>query len=209
MTKNEKGRSIETLPIDSTKLCCNFVNTVYAWKGDNSYDFLVDYLAFNKWCIRLAVFEPATLDKLRLLADKMPAKAAKAMNEIRKVRHLLHAFLSSIAQKNPEQTNLLLDKINPLLSGAHSNIYLKHTGETYLLSYKNADIDLMTPVRVVLKSLYDLLTSDEMGRVKECPGCGWIFYDETKNGKRRWCNPVNCGTKDKMTRYYKKLTGRN
>jgi predicted RNA-binding Zn ribbon-like protein len=205
----KKIRSVEALPIDSSRLCCNFVNTVYSWKGDDGYDFLEDYAAFNKWCVRLAVLESGSLDKLRLLADKMPAKAARVMTEVRKLRHLIHAFLSSIAQKNNEQTNLYLEKINPLLSGAHSKIYLNHTGETYLLCYKNADTDLLTPARAVMKSLYDLLTSDDMDRLKECPGCGWIFYDETKNGRRRWCNPVNCGTKDKMSRYYKKLTGQN
>jgi predicted RNA-binding Zn ribbon-like protein len=70
--------------------------------------------------------------------------------------------------------------------------------------HQNEPVQLISPIWPVLKSLYDLLTEDDRIRIKACPSCGWVFYDETKDGKRRWCNPLNCGTKDKMDRYTKK-----
>ncbi|MGH3132366.1 MAG: CGNR zinc finger domain-containing protein [Gaiellaceae bacterium] len=44
-----------------------------------------------------------------------------------------------------------------------------------------------------------------MDRVKECPGagdCGWLFYDTSRNGTRRWCSMEGCGSRVKMRRQY-------
>ncbi|HEY0814562.1 MAG TPA: CGNR zinc finger domain-containing protein, partial [Pseudonocardia sp.] len=50
----------------------------------------------------------------------------------------------------------------------------------------------------------DLLTGDELARVRECPldagGCGWLFLDHSRNGSRRWCRMADCGNKVKATR---------
>ncbi|MFC7496057.1 MULTISPECIES: CGNR zinc finger domain-containing protein [unclassified Nocardioides] len=50
----------------------------------------------------------------------------------------------------------------------------------------------------------DLLTQGPLGRLKECPGCGFVFLDTTKNGARRWCSMEDCGKEEKMRRYVAK-----
>ena len=50
-----------------------------------------------------------------------------------------------------------------------------------------------------------VLTEEDLGRVRECPGagdCGWLFYDTSKNGTRRWCSMEGCGSRVKMRRHY-------
>lgn len=44
----------------------------------------------------------------------------------------------------------------------------------------------------------------DMARLKRCPGtdCGWLFVDETKNGRRRWCSMETCGNRAKARRHY-------
>ena len=44
----------------------------------------------------------------------------------------------------------------------------------------------------------------EAGRVKLCPGrdCGWLFLDETRGGRRRWCSMATCGNREKARRSY-------
>lgn len=46
----------------------------------------------------------------------------------------------------------------------------------------------------------------EMARLKTCPGagCGWMFVDETKNGRRRWCMMETCGNRAKAARHYER-----
>lgn len=48
----------------------------------------------------------------------------------------------------------------------------------------------------------------ERGRVKMCPGtnCGWLFMDETGNGRRKWCLMETCGNRAKASGHYQRLT---
>lgn len=59
----------------------------------------------------------------------------------------------------------------------------------------------------VLESARDLLTTDRVRRVRQCPAhdCGWLFLDTSKNGSRRWCRMDGCGAKAKMRRYRARL----
>ena len=47
-----------------------------------------------------------------------------------------------------------------------------------------------------------LFTEGDFARIKECGGhaCGWLFYDTTKNNRRRWCEMEVCGNRAKQKR---------
>lgn len=47
----------------------------------------------------------------------------------------------------------------------------------------------------VVNSFAKLLTEREVIRLKVCQNndCGWIFYDESKNKSRKWCDEKVCG----------------
>lgn len=49
----------------------------------------------------------------------------------------------------------------------------------------------------------------EARRLKCCPGgdCGWLFVDETGNGRRRWCSMELCGNRTKVRRHYLRTNG--
>jgi predicted RNA-binding Zn ribbon-like protein len=200
----KKTKSIESLPIDSTRLCCNFVNTLYSWKKEDTYDFFTDYNTFIEWCAKLAICNEDQLIQFRQKAKKEPNAAMITMKKIREIRLLLHQLISAIAINDQEMIPQFLAVINPLITDALNRINLEFSDNKFIISYQKEPIQLISPIWLVLKSLYDLLTEDDIVRIKECPSCGWVFFDETKNGKRRWCNPLNCGTKDKMDRYTKK-----
>jgi len=51
--------------------------------------------------------------------------------------------------------------------------------------------------------------SPMLARVKICGGCGWLFVDRTRNGKKRWCISSMCGSRDKARRYYARRTARS
>lgn len=52
------------------------------------------------------------------------------------------------------------------------------------------------------ESAVDELTGDRLARVKECPSCGWLFVDTSRNHARRWCSMEMCGNRDKAYRHY-------
>lgn len=50
-----------------------------------------------------------------------------------------------------------------------------------------------------------LALSPRLPRVKECPGCHWLFVDATRNGRKRWCEMRTCGNRAKAMRYSDRL----
>lgn len=56
-------------------------------------------------------------------------------------------------------------------------------------------------------SAFSLLFEPEsQRRLKMCPSenCGWLFIDETKNQRRKWCRMETCGNRAKAARHYEK-----
>ena len=47
-----------------------------------------------------------------------------------------------------------------------------------------------------------LFTEGDFHRISECSGhaCGWLFYDRSKNNRRRWCEMEVCGNRAKQRR---------
>ena len=199
-----KERTIDTLTVESSALCCNFVNTVYAWRGVNLNEYLKTYDDFIAWCRKLDVCDPSYLDELSEQAKLHPQKATNALHEIKKVRQLLYNFISAIAAGEQETYKALLNELNPLLMKSLNKQQIVFKNEAFQPEFQLDATALDSPLHVVLKSLYDVLIQADLSRIKECPKCGWVFLDETKNGRRRWCSPTECGTQDKMLRYNQK-----
>jgi predicted RNA-binding Zn ribbon-like protein len=57
----------------------------------------------------------------------------------------------------------------------------------------------------ILRSAARLLTEGEYSRVGQCAddrGCGYLFYDTSRNRSRRWCDMNSCGNRAKSQRHY-------
>jgi predicted RNA-binding Zn ribbon-like protein len=63
---------------------------------------------------------------------------------------------------------------------------------------------LMIPI---VESAADALILGELPRVRRCADgrCARVFYDGTKNGRRRWCDMATCGNRAKAARHRQKL----
>jgi predicted RNA-binding Zn ribbon-like protein len=55
----------------------------------------------------------------------------------------------------------------------------------------------------VAASFATMLVGGEAERIKVCanPDCGWVFYDESRNRTRRWCDASECGNLIKVRRH--------
>jgi predicted RNA-binding Zn ribbon-like protein len=68
--------------------------------------------------------------------------------------------------------------------------------------------DLAAVGDAVALAAHELLTGDQLHRVKHCAQCHWLFLDRSKNGSRRWCSMDDCGTSVKMRRYVARRAAR-
>ena len=198
-----KNRSIQTLTIDGGVLCLNFINTVYAWRGKNLHEYLGTYPEVLEWCAKIDLIDGKTLTALAKVAQENPEQAESALNEMKAVRQELYTIFSSVAAH--EVQNLPTEPIkfiNHYLAIALSKTRLEVKNNQLQVQLGDNSSDLLLPLWHVLQSTIDVLNSPQKEFIKECPSCGWLFLDQTKNKKRRWCSPVSCGSTDKAKRYY-------
>jgi len=88
---------------------------------------------------------------------------------------------------------------------AAPSIGLQRNGERYSWTWERLDQPVERLLWEITRSAVELLTVDDVHRIKECPGandCGSLFYDASRNGARRWCSMEGCGSRVKMRRHY-------
>jgi predicted RNA-binding Zn ribbon-like protein len=64
----------------------------------------------------------------------------------------------------------------------------------------------------IARDAAELLASERLEYVRACASktCEWLFLDESKNHRRRWCDMTKCGNRAKVKRFYtqkKKVAG--
>ena len=197
----DQKRTLDTLEIIGGALCLNFANTLNS-RLDTEHDYLRTYPDLTGWTARLGVLPPEQLARLGTLAAQDPHQAETALREAVDLRELLYRLFASAAR----QTESRREDLDAFIlwwgeAVAHGQLSRRENG--YTLDWSAAQ-DLKAPLWPVVHSAGELLLSRELAQVKECPGCGWLFLDTSKNRSRRWCSMNTCGVSDKMRRYYRK-----
>lgn len=75
-------------------------------------------------------------------------------------------------------------------------------GLNVIENWNDKPFNLLYSMYPLMKSAYDLLVSGSLNRLKECPHCGWLYLDTSKNSSRKWCNMKTCGNTVKTGKYY-------
>ena len=120
-------------------------------------------------------------------------------------REMLYELFSAIA-KGTQPDATVIERFNKRLSIAFRTIHVKLGPAGADVHLGGEGVSLDEPLFPVLKSAFDILTREDFERIKECPRCGWLFLDTSKNGKRKWCDMNVCGSREKSLEYYYRKT---
>ena len=144
---------------------------------------------------------------IRRRAQQQPAGAAAALIDARRVR----AALRMLAERGPMSDRVRVDglaEINRVLgrSAGTRRVEVRTDGTFYrsFVPVGDAFAGLVIPI---VESAADALILGELWRVRRCadPRCQRVFFDNTKNGRRRWCDMATCGNRAKAARHRMKL----
>lgn len=197
-------RTIKTLELDGGTLCLNFVNSVKNRFEKPVYEFLVAPDDWILWSHRTQICDELSKQKLSKYVSENSEKAIKELNRIIKVREVLYGIFRNIAQKkSPLTEDIRIFNYELSFSFGFLNIGISDNLETISIwNYK--ETDLLYSLLPIMKSAYELLTTDLKEHIKECPNCGWLYLDKSKNNSRIWCNMKTCGNTMKIKKYYEK-----
>jgi predicted RNA-binding Zn ribbon-like protein len=201
-----KNPAIDKLRLDGGALCLDFVNTVPDRKDGTDRDLLQSWQDVLYWARKAKVIDSASLSALEKTATDKERPAREFFSESIQLRSLLYNLFYPISHeqrvKQPD-----LDAFNRIMAKFSGHLVLATAQKGFTQRWQFESGHFNTVVAPIVKSAQDLLLSDRLYRVKECPNCGWLFLDGTKNGKRRWCSMEECGSQVKALEYYYRKKG--
>jgi len=197
---------VDTFERVGGRLCLDFVNTRGSHFDPEAREYLGDYADLVAW-LRACEggLEPRQAAALTALARAHPRRAAAAFARALALRDLLYRVLAAAADGGkPARADL--DALNAAIAQACAQRRLA-PGAHWRWAWIDEE-SLELPLWSVLISAADLLVGDDLDRLKQCPapdGCGWLFYDTSKNRTRRWCSMRMCGNGAKARRFQRRL----
>jgi predicted RNA-binding Zn ribbon-like protein len=195
---------IETLRLLGGRLCLDFTNTMDPRLGNHPHDFLGDYADLVQWSRHAGLLTQDEAEYLLQEAAHRPAEATTTFERAIALREAMHRVFSAVARGTlPKNTDL--DTLKAAFVEAMTLAQLIPTAHGFRWNWAERMNALDQMLGPVVRSAIELLTSEEVKKVKECPGvgdCGWLFLDTSKNGSRQWCSMEGCGSRAKMRRQY-------
>jgi len=168
-------------------LCLEFANTRY-WRGQDTPTETLK--------------EPADLAAWLKLPKPPPQKE---FEQALALRETIHRLFDALAQ-GKAAGGRDFEELNAALATAPARKALRRAKDGYdwdLDVKSGTALALLAPV---LWSAGDLLASAKLAKIRRCanPECLYLFIDESRAGRRRWCTMSSCGNRAKARRHYHK-----
>jgi predicted RNA-binding Zn ribbon-like protein len=179
--------------------CLDFVNTLEN-RGGEDVEALHSYEDLATFACEAGMLDEAVVLALLRRAGRESGAAAEAVCRAVALREALYRLLTG---HSPEREAADLELLNGELAVALAARRLRRGGKGWSWSWASA-VDLGRPLWPVLRSVSELLTSEELGAVRTCAAerCSWLFMDRSRNRSRRWCDMRTCGNRAKARRHY-------
>jgi predicted RNA-binding Zn ribbon-like protein len=188
----------------SGKLCLEFTNTLNWHASANPTESLHSYNDLINWAAGIGLLTEQTAGELKSQAAKLPALAEQVYTWAIDLREAIYRLFVAIAsEETPSAEDLAL--LNEALPYAYSRPQVVSDGSAFTLQWRGDESGLDSVLWPILRSTVRLLTEGEHSRIGQCEddrGCGYLFYDTSRNRSRRWCDMNSCGNRAKSQRHY-------
>jgi predicted RNA-binding Zn ribbon-like protein len=196
------------------RLCLDFVNTVGGWNPDpergrgDPYaavalaDKLNDYFDLLAWGMHANLIGAGEAQALAREAGRRDKEAAATFKRAVALRGAIYRICAAIIHgASPRGADL--DLLNQELNVAHGRVRLGVGEGNLVWEWGGAKNALDQMLWRVADSAAEMLTTDDLTRLRGCPGedCGWLFLDVSKNSRRQWCDMQTCGNLAKVRRF--------
>ncbi len=190
------------LPLIGGALALDFVNTESDRGGATHRDDLHEARHVADWLQHTSALAPEEADWLRGetatksdLASALLARARALREDIGEIFRAVAC--GATAPPRPVST------LTAFHARALARSALTPAGERYVWRWTLRASPIEAALGPIVLSAVTLLSQGDLSRVKQCAGvaCGRMFYDETKNKRRRWCEMEVCGNRAKQRRY--------
>ncbi|MDR0269882.1 CGNR zinc finger domain-containing protein [Paenibacillus sp.] len=170
----------------------DFVNSHWHdWRGSGRSE---DHLEQEKWLLQF-------MRQGGISASNLPDK--QELTELKRLRAFLLDMICHIAA-GEAITEQHIRMLNSWMGQAP--VYRKLTrnaDQTVNLEYIPANANWTQSMAEIAASFASVLDKGETSRIRICdnPDCLWVYYDDTRNRSKRYCDDKMCGNLMKVRRF--------
>ncbi len=182
-------------------LCLDFANTLNGHGRPKSHEYLRSYYDLVVWSRKASLLTPAEAQQLIQTAGRRSSEATAIFKRAIGLREtIFQVFATVAAGGSPKPADILALNEARLAALNHTKIDRSLTAFVIDWTDTAALERILWPIAL---SAAELLTSSDLGRVRECEGdiCDWLFVDTSRNHLRRWCSMAECGNRAKSRRF--------
>ena len=196
-----------TFELSAGALCLDLANT-WSSRHDPAADRLRSYRDLVAWAAQAGTLADGEPQRLLGQARRRPSDAERVLRravELREAVYRVFARLAVGSDPVPEDLEIL----NRELATALPRLRLQASRGCCRWEWSAPEGSLDRMLWPVARSVAQLLTSDQVDRVRECASetCSWLFLDASRNRRRKWCDMASCGNRAKARRYYARHRG--
>nr|WP_319946963.1 CGNR zinc finger domain-containing protein [Paenibacillus caseinilyticus] len=160
------------------------------WRGSGrSEDRLEKYEWIREW-----------LDEHKLEAGGPPDK--EELEALKGLRRLMQEMVRCLVS-GAALTEGMLDEFNRVLAEEAVLRRLVRSGEAYRLEHETPSRSWVSVMAETAASFAGILADGDPTRIRICENrdCRWIYYDDTRNRSKRYCDDKLCGNLMKVRRF--------
>lgn len=181
------------------RLCLDFVNTACQSRG-TPLEFLGDVEALARWLRSAARVHG---DRLESLGDREPHVDETSLARAHALRDALRDLVQSVLDGRPAPEKAQ-ETVNAVLRASPTVMRLDFADGVFRRSMRAVETEDAW-LADIARDAVDFLCQSEPSLLRKCgcETCVRVFYDTTKNHKRRWC-VEKCGSRVKAANYYRR-----
>ena len=190
-----------SLDLIADHLALDFANTESGRGFPSHENHLREAEHVAQWLKHAKALPAEDADWLKGEVSQRADLAADLMTQAIALREAIHDIGAALGRRAKPPAASLAD-----LSALHARCVAKATLAPGVLSCRWRWSVRAAPVEAALGPIalaaVKLFTEGDFHRIRECGGhaCGWLFYDRSKNNRRRWCEMEVCGNRAKQRR---------
>ncbi len=179
----------------------DLVNTLdWRFRDSGPEELMTDYGDMVRFAEQSGLMSNA--QARRLIRNTSETKAAQVVAAVRGLREAAAQVLYAALEDDVAPASAVA-QLESCFKAAQKAQRLHWTGARLAWELPQSASLPELPLWLLSLSAAELMTSDEMERVRACGNaeCRWLFLDTSKNHTRRWCDMKICGNRMKARRF--------
>jgi predicted RNA-binding Zn ribbon-like protein len=199
--KSEAG----SLALVAGALALDFTNTASGRGGERYRDHLRNHDDVVTWAAHAGIIDEVAAGQIGDRIRKDDPDFRQLLENALSLREAIYEVAAAIARRAPPAKEHL-DLISRRCAAALASASLEMGANGARWRWPHEPPLPATILGPVALSAVGLLREADPARIKQCAGehCGWVFFDMTKNGSRRWCEMSVCGNRAKAKAHYRR-----